>query len=471
MARYQKKYLDPTPRNSIAYGVSINQDWRNQCSFVFLWHSFAIAGMYQTDFPVSGRYYSGIYPGGFVAMSPENHDEYVCNWARQTKSPIISINYGKAPEHPYPWGLEECFDAYRSICESNGKCLGMAGWENGTTGVARDPIRVIFVGDSAGGTLVTGVIMKCLEYAGSPIPAPHACILIYPALSFDLECWMKPSHLSLLRTESHVNVTDGFMKTKTQVRKDMPLAIDESPRSIDVLTNKVDTSHSFLESFSKEGHKGPYVHSNLSMTSRMHYFNDRVLTPEYLRAMAIMYLADSPIVPDLKSDYYISPILAPQDILSQFPKTYFLCGEKDPFVDDTIVFANLIRQSKIAAKRGYERMGVPCPPLFSIDAKRMTKVKILPGMSHAFFQCYSFLPESKQAVRLTSDWFIELFKDDYLDGALLSPVQSMSNLNTMKIVEEATVLKKRRMELASVVFKRDGDKSPSLSRRSDARSF
>lgn len=51
--------------------------------------------------------------------------------------------------------------------------------------------------------------------------------------------------------------------------------------------------------------------------------------------MALMYLASSPIKPDLAKDFYLSPLLAPDHLLAQFPKTYLLCGEKDPLSDDT----------------------------------------------------------------------------------------------------------------------------------------
>jgi acetyl esterase/lipase len=71
------------------------------------------------------------------------------------------------------------------------------------------------------------------------------------------------------------------------------------------------------------------------MTSRMSYFSDRILRPENLRSMALMYLANSPVKPDLQNDFYLSPILAPEVVLSQFPKTYIICGEKDPLIDDT----------------------------------------------------------------------------------------------------------------------------------------
>jgi acetyl esterase/lipase len=57
--------------------------------------------------------------------------------------------------------------------------------------------------------------------------------------------------------------------------------------------------------------------------------------------MALMYLAKSPLKPDVTKDYYLSPIMAPEFILAQFPKTFIMCGEKDPLVDDTGMISNL----------------------------------------------------------------------------------------------------------------------------------
>ena len=36
--------------------------------------------------------------GGFVAMSPEHHEERLRIWANVTRRPVLSIDYGKAPE-------------------------------------------------------------------------------------------------------------------------------------------------------------------------------------------------------------------------------------------------------------------------------------------------------------------------------------------------------------------------------------
>lgn len=36
--------------------------------------------------------------GGFISMVPEHHEERLRSWAVQTGRPVISIEYGKAPE-------------------------------------------------------------------------------------------------------------------------------------------------------------------------------------------------------------------------------------------------------------------------------------------------------------------------------------------------------------------------------------
>jgi hypothetical protein len=68
-----------------------------------------------------------------------------------------------------------------------------------------------------------------------------------------------------------------------------------------------------------------------------------------MRAMAILYIGPHRN-PDFATDYHISPILAPSHLLAHFPPVYMQCGEKDPFVDDTVVFAGKIREAKRARK-------------------------------------------------------------------------------------------------------------------------
>jgi len=78
--------------------------------------------------------------GGFVSMPPPCHEDAISQWAVQTGYLICSVNYGKSPEYPYPWAIEECYDVYLSIVESKGKVLGFRGDKD---------IRIALIGDSA----------------------------------------------------------------------------------------------------------------------------------------------------------------------------------------------------------------------------------------------------------------------------------------------------------------------------------
>lgn len=131
-----------------------------------------------------------------------------------------------------------------------------------------------------GGNLATGVVMKCLEHK---FQVPNGLLLIYPCLSFDMACWMPKHHVNLIRAESTKSLST--LITAKQITTDSPLAVPEAPRWIDVLRNKVDRSKSWYQALDLRRRSGSVkkresMSSSLSMTSRMSYFNDRILTPE-----------------------------------------------------------------------------------------------------------------------------------------------------------------------------------------------
>lgn len=95
--------------------------------------------------------------GGFISMTPEHHEDRLRMWAVRTGKPVLSIEYGKAPEckctiirqrildlrqaraDPYPFAIDECFDVYRTLVECAGRLVGMSG----------SKFDVVFSGDSA----------------------------------------------------------------------------------------------------------------------------------------------------------------------------------------------------------------------------------------------------------------------------------------------------------------------------------
>eukprot|EP00158_Paraphelidium_tribonemae_P007965 Partr_v1_DN28413_c0_g1_i1_m41899 putative Lipase, hormone-sensitive len=288
--------------------------------------------------------------GGFITMSPENHEDYVRRWARSlgTDVAIASVDYGKAPEFPYPYAIEECFELYRKICETDGRILGLNA--NRSSDSTR-PLKITIAGDSAGGNLTAAVTIKIIEslrrdtLVSSPkvplklqvtsqgpstkprLRKPVGLLIVYGALNFDMASWIAPddSNAQLLRPESETSLS-GLMKNYKGTKYHESRLRRLSGPSESVRVERFD------------GFGSPF----LSLTSRVAFFNDRIIPPEMARAMSLLYLGSNSSV-NPATDYYLSPLNAPEDILMEFPRIWMMCGECDPFVDDTVVFAARVR--------------------------------------------------------------------------------------------------------------------------------
>ncbi|CAO3644525.1 unnamed protein product [Mucor hiemalis] len=388
--------------------------------------------------------------GGFVSMPPPCHEDAICTWAKHTGFPVLSVNYKKAPEYPYPWPIEECFDLYYSLIQSKGKIVGLSGEKD---------INIIVIGDSAGGNITAGVTLKITAHnqqlalnninpttstssstnnsvedflrpeAFTPIrkekvstsqlencyiKPPTGLIFIYPALDFEMSCWMSPSQLSLIRAESNNNLfrsksLESLWQTKDHLSHASPLSVVPDLDKKQSLWRRVlgikptikkrmaDRAHPIRDQIQT---RDSWATTRLAMTSRMTFFNDRIISPDLMRAMAILYLGPH-ASPDFEADYLLSPVHAPEDLLAQFPKTYMMCGETDPFVDDTVIFAGRIRQARCK----YRQENPFDEDYPSGDGVR---VKFLEGMSHAFLQMMPFLPEAHQAAKTIGDWILEI---------------------------------------------------------------
>ncbi|KAJ1547368.1 hypothetical protein HK405_006031 [Cladochytrium tenue] len=382
--------------------------------------------------------------GGFISMPPRCHDDYLSMWARRTGMPVVAIDYGKAPEFPYPWALEECFDAYRSIVESNGAVVGLEGWYEdaptpsdpmpavgGSTPRWRkrkEPIRIVLSGDSAGGNIATALVLKIIEGQDSfprPLPVPAGLILIYPCLNFDMACWMRNDERSLLRAESSLSL--GVLhvaEAHEHIRPDAPFSIlRDAPLSIDVASGTAVPDRRWhrrlwarLRGAWSSSHPETEIRGALSMTSRMSYFNDRVLAPEVLRAMALMYLSSSPIPIDFSSDWLLSPQAAPLELLAKFPRTFLVCGEKDPFIDDTVVFAGRLREARRMAQAAAARE----------RARERTRAAAAAAAASMAGDAHRFQPASQDDDDDYDDGDMVVDEDDYYERAAAARTVSVS---------------------------------------------
>jgi hypothetical protein len=138
------------------------------------------------------------------------------------------------------------------------------------------------------------------------------------------------------------------------------------------------------------------------------YFNDRILTPEMMRAMIILYIGPHNR-PDFSQDYLLSPILAPDSLLALFPKTYFLTGERDPLVDDTVIFAGRLRRAKAARHLAEQSHNVHLRREF--DERDVVEVALIPGISHGFLQFAGVFPEAWKYIFRCSRWIDHIFTE------------------------------------------------------------
>jgi acetyl esterase len=124
--------------------------------------------------------------GGFVYGSPDTHDN-VCRYLTDAaETLVLSVNYRKAPEHPFPAAVE---DAYAAV-----------EWaERFADDLHGDPDRLAVAGDSAGGNLAAAVSLMARDRqegggrVGAETPNIDRQVLVYPWLDpasrFDLDSY------------------------------------------------------------------------------------------------------------------------------------------------------------------------------------------------------------------------------------------------------------------------------------------
>ena len=94
-----------------------------------------------------------LHGGGYVLGSLNTHRSLVGSLAQRCGLNVLTINYRKAPDHPFPAALDDAKRAYRWLLRQ-----GYA------------PANVVVAGDSAGGGLALALLLA-LRDAGQPVPA------------------------------------------------------------------------------------------------------------------------------------------------------------------------------------------------------------------------------------------------------------------------------------------------------------
>jgi len=132
-------------------------------------------------------YYHG---GGWVRGGLDTHDDVCRALARDARCVVVSVDYRRPPEHPFPAAVEDAYAAVEWIAE-HGDAVGA------------DPDRIAVAGDSAGGNLAAAVAQLCRDRDG---PALAHQLLIYPVLEHAFD------------TDSYEALGEGYLPTRATMR-------------------------------------------------------------------------------------------------------------------------------------------------------------------------------------------------------------------------------------------------------------
>ncbi|MEJ5944194.1 alpha/beta hydrolase [Pseudokineococcus basanitobsidens] len=106
-----------------------------------------------------------LHGGGFVIGDLDTHDLPCRLLASDLGAVVVSVDYGLAPEHPFPEGLEDAWAALVAVAETVGDLGG-------------DRARLVVAGDSAGANLAA----VCALRARDEGLALAAQLLVYPTV-------------------------------------------------------------------------------------------------------------------------------------------------------------------------------------------------------------------------------------------------------------------------------------------------
>lgn len=109
-----------------------------------------------------------LHGGGWVLGTLDTYDASCRAIAALAKAIVISVDYRKAPEHPFPAAPEDSYAAFQYVVDHAAQFNG-------------DPKRVAIAGESAGGNLATVVCLMAKDRKGH-MPVHQA--LIYPVTNY-----------------------------------------------------------------------------------------------------------------------------------------------------------------------------------------------------------------------------------------------------------------------------------------------
>lgn len=139
-----------------------------------------------------------IHGGGFVVGSLDSHDAICAELADFARAELVSVDYRLAPEHVWPAALEDCYAVLRALLA--------------------DGRPVVVAGDSAGGNLTAGIVLKA---RADGLRGVVGQALIYPGLGGDL---VSGSYIEMSEAPGLTTADTKYYREILQAPADNPFA-------------------------------------------------------------------------------------------------------------------------------------------------------------------------------------------------------------------------------------------------------
>ncbi|KAM9838884.1 lipase, hormone-sensitive a isoform 1-T2 [Aulostomus maculatus] len=279
--------------------------------------------------------------GGFVAQTSRSHENYLRSWSKELNVPVLSVDYSLSPEAPFPRALEECFYAYCWALK-NSHLLGSTAE------------RICLAGDSAGGNLCITVSMRAIS---SGIRVPNGIMVAYPATLLTTDA--SPSRLltlidPLLPLGVLAKCLNAYAGEDSQT---VQPAVGGSSLSTlgrgtamllsDLTQGASNWIHSYLDTMRTTGASSSASTEQRRSTSNITSppnSGDHIGYPEGFEPLRSECLAFvHPTSCRIIRNPFVSPLLAPSNLLKGLPPVHIVASALDALLDDSVMFAKKLR--------------------------------------------------------------------------------------------------------------------------------
>jgi acetyl esterase/lipase len=111
-----------------------------------------------------------VHGGGWVIADRKVYAGGARGLARNAQAIVVSVDYRRAPEAPFPAQHDDALASYRWLLQN-------------AASIGGDPSRIAFAGESAGGNLAVATAMQARD---AQLPLPRHIVSVYPIAGNDL---------------------------------------------------------------------------------------------------------------------------------------------------------------------------------------------------------------------------------------------------------------------------------------------